>query len=99
MSLTSLMKTVLANYEQEGETARSINDGLCSFFVSDVLELADKIGFRGVQQRCYGEHEVIFYKGKYYDAEKLRGVSEVKNLPFCKRNVKLCFPRGRLKRK
>lgn len=70
-----ILKEVLEKYCKEGETPKSINAGLCDYFANDVMELVDKRGIKGVRKGAKGIHTFSKFQGKYYDSEKINGVS------------------------
>ena len=80
--ISNLLSIVLEKYLSEGETSKSINDGLCCYFREDVINLKGNLK---IKSRIKVDHEFLLYRGRYYDSETLKGVKDWKNLPFYKR--------------
>jgi hypothetical protein len=90
------MLAKLGEYLEDYPTAWDINNGLCEAFAQDVLEICG-----GETRDCYGlwldeipgfvgdgDHYVIYFAGKYYDAECPNGVDDWHDIPLIRNKDK-----------
>ena len=74
-------------------TTWDINNGYCEAFAEDVCEQVPEATWDWIEdlvveelgeeyEGCY--HAVIVFKGRYYDAECIEGVSSIKDIPVVK---------------